>query len=143
MSDEHEPATKADLRQGLQDLEKRLRGELASKADLAPLASKDDLAALEQRLETRILGVETKMGEMENRLLREIGQALNVAVEQIGAKVSVLDDKYKDLPGRVAVLERDVADLKTRPTPPPPDTPKGKAATKRPAPPPRGKKAAR
>ena len=74
MADENELATKGDLKAGLDDLEKRLRA-----------ASKDDLAALEQRLDV-------KMGAMENRLLREIGQALNVAVEQIGDKVSVLDD---------------------------------------------------
>jgi hypothetical protein len=135
MADENQPATKGDLQVGLADLEKRLRAELASK---------DDLAALEQRFETRFLGLETKMGAMENRLLLEIGHALNVAVEQIGAKVSVLDDKYKDLPARVTVVERDVADLKARLTPPPPPaTPKRKAATKHPAPPSRRKKAAR
>ena len=54
MADENELATKGDLKAGLDDLEKRLRAELASK---------DDLAALEQRLDA-------KMGAMENRLLR-------------------------------------------------------------------------
>ncbi len=131
MADENEPATKADLKA----LENRLRADLASKADLA---------AVEQRLDAKIDGVETKMGDMENRLLREIGQALNVAVEQIGAKVSVIDDKYKDLPARVALVERDVADLKSRLTPPPPPTSRKRPATsKRRATPSRGKKAAR
>src|SRR5262249_30656942 len=148
-----EPATKADLSQGLDDLEKRLRAELASKADLkaledrlrrdlaskddlAPLASKDDLTALEQR-------VDTKMGAMENRLLREIGRAVSFGDEQIGSMVWLRENKYKALPVPGGVLEGDVADLKGRPTPPPAATPKGKAATKRSAPPSRGKKAVR
>jgi hypothetical protein len=137
VADENEPATKGDLSAGLHDLERRLRAELASK---------DDLAALEQRLDAKIGTLDAKMGAMENRLLREIGQALNVAVEQIGAKVSVLDDKYKDLPARVAVVEREIAELKTRgPAPPasPPASRKRRAAAKRPAPPSRRKKSAR
>ena len=137
MADENEPATKGDLNAGLHDLERRLRAELASK---------DDLAALEQRLDAKIGTLDAKMGAMENRLLREIGQALNVAVEQIGGKVSVLDDKYKDLPARVAVVERDVAELKARPPTPPPAKGamrKRPAMAKRPAPPSRRKKSAR
>ena len=46
------------------------------------------------------------------RLLREIGQALTVAVEQIGGKIDVIDEKYQDIPGRVLRLERDVEELK-------------------------------
>ena len=91
MANENEPATKGDLNEGLDNLEKRLHAELASKADLsagldslekrlrAELASKDDLAALEKRLDA-------KMGALENRLLREIGQALNVAVESLDTR---------------------------------------------------------
>jgi hypothetical protein len=88
-------------------------------------ASKADIARLETRLETEISRLENRldhrMQSMENRLLLEIGHAINVAVEQIGKQASVVDEKYKDLPPRVATLEAHAADstIHVRPTPPP------------------------
>lgn len=48
-----------------------------------------------------------EMAAMEKRLLYEIGHAVNVIVEQTGAKVAaVLDDKYAPLQPRIALVER-------------------------------------
>ncbi|HEX7841376.1 MAG TPA: hypothetical protein VF469_28050 [Kofleriaceae bacterium] len=101
MSNENEPATKRDLAELAADL----TGKMATKDDLAKMATKDDLAALEKRL------------------LREIGHAVNIVIEQIGAKVAIIDDKY-DGPVRQVRTDLDGhrADfsLHTRPVPSPP-----------------------
>jgi hypothetical protein len=100
VSNENEPATKHDLAAMAADLTTKM----ASKDDLAAMASKDDLAA------------------MEKRLLLEMGHVVNVVIEQIGAKVAVIDEKY-DGPMRQirADLDAHRADfsLHTRPAPSP------------------------
>jgi hypothetical protein len=132
MADENDPATKGDLTQ----LADRLRSELASKSDLAQLedrlrsdlASKADLAAMETRVRAGISD--------------DLGRALAIQREEFQAWARTFDDKYKDLPARMTLVERDVADLKAQLTPPPPPaTRKRPATSKRPAT--RGKKAAR
>jgi hypothetical protein len=67
------------------------------------------------------------MGAMENRLLREIGQAIshavNVVVEQIGSKIGVLQEK---LGADIASLRKDLdehrndSSIHLRPSPTPP-----------------------
>ena len=80
MSNENEPATKHDL--------------AAMAADLTTkMASKDDLAAMAADLTTRMASKDD-LAAMEKRLLLEMGHVVNVVIEQIGAKVAVIDDKY-------------------------------------------------
>lgn len=101
MSNENDPATKKDLAELAADLTTKM----ASKTDLAAMASKADLAA------------------MEKRLLLEIGHAVNVVIEQIGAKVAVIDEKYDGPMRQVrADLDGHRADfsLHMRPAPSPP-----------------------
>jgi archaellum component FlaC len=113
---DNEPVTKGDLNAGLRDLNAGLR-DLEQRIDARFEGIENKIEGIENKIEgieNKIEGIDNRMVAMENRLLREIGHALNVAVEQIGGKISVLDDKYKDLPARVSVVERDVAELKTR-----------------------------
>jgi hypothetical protein len=67
--------------------------------------------------------LEKQLAAMEKRLLFEIGNAVNVVIEQIGAKVAVFDEKY-DGPVRQVRADLDAhrADfsLHTRPAPSPP-----------------------
>jgi hypothetical protein len=106
-ADDDQPATRGDLRQ----LETRLRSDLASKDDVRRLG--EDLPG----------ELNVKLSAMEHRLTLEIGRAVNVVAEIIGSNARAVDEKYKDLPNRVAAVERGLeahaADLRIhkRPTP--------------------------
>ncbi len=98
----------------------------ATKADVARLEKRIDgveqrIGGVEQRIggvEQRIDGMEkslrsefrSELQAMERRLGLEIAHAINVGVEQIGKMIGVVDDKYRDLPGRVSALEEHAAD---------------------------------
>jgi hypothetical protein len=133
---ENEPATKSDLAK-LADLMTRM----ASKDDLAAMASKDDLAAMASDLTMKMASkddlaamaskddlaavaaaAKNDLAAMEKRLLLEMGHIVNVVIEQIGAKVAVIDEKY-DGPVREVRADLDAhrADfsLHTRPAPSP------------------------
>jgi hypothetical protein len=62
----------------------------------------------EQRLEQRIAATEQRLVATEQRLMVEIGRAARVAAEEHRRELGVLDDRYRDLPGRVSKLERDL-----------------------------------
>lgn len=90
---------------------------------LAPYATKDDLAQVvqtmaqqhESLLETiqtsyarLVETIQTSVSASESRLMVEIGRAARVAAEEQRRELGVLDDRYRDLPGRVSALERDL-----------------------------------
>jgi len=101
---QNEPATKQDLADLAANLTADLTSKLASKDDLARMASKDDLAKMASKddLAAAVAKMASKdeLAAMEKRLLLEIGHAIghaaNVVIEQIGAKVAVIDEKYND-----------------------------------------------
>ena len=98
------PVTKRELDQAIGELRSELRGEMA--------------------------GLRGEMSAMKTELIREIGQAAshvaNVMMEHIQTLISVVDEKYQDLPAGYAKLRADfdahTADrsLHTRPRPAPP-----------------------
>lgn len=78
MSNENEPATKKDLAE--------LSTDFTTK-----------LSSMEKRLvviEEIAADFTAKQTSMEKRLLLEMGRVANVMIEQIGAKVAVIDDKH-------------------------------------------------
>jgi hypothetical protein len=103
-------------------LTRRDLGVIALKSDLAsalePYALKADLVAMETRLTAM-------MKRIKNELLEEIAKSLmhvaSVISEQQSKHVIAVDEKYKDLPPRVATLETHAADssIHVRPTTPP------------------------
>jgi hypothetical protein len=74
--------------------------EPATKGDIRLLQG--DIKDLEDRLTKR-------MDDLKVELLTEIGRAVqhsvNVALEQFTGHIRAVDEKYQDLPGRVAGLE--------------------------------------
>jgi hypothetical protein len=119
VSNENEPATRKDLAELAADL----TAKMATKDDLARLATKDDLARLATKDDLARLATKDDLAALEKRLLFEIGHVVNVVIEQIGAKVAIIDDKY-DGPVRQVRTDLDGhrADfsLHTRPVPSPP-----------------------
>jgi hypothetical protein len=78
-------------------------------------ATMGELRAMEQRLQATISSTAKSM-------VLDIGgvvqRALGIGEERAQAGIQTLDDRYKDVPGRLAAVERDVAELKGRPPSP-------------------------
>ncbi|MBI4511259.1 MAG: hypothetical protein HY698_16620 [Deltaproteobacteria bacterium] len=117
----HEPITREYLREQLKEQAVELRGEMKDmegrlRGEMKQLG--DDLRGEMKDMEGRLRGEMKQLGDdlrgemkgMEGRLLREIGLALNVAVEQIGKLVKVVDEKYQEVPARTYELRQDLDD---------------------------------
>jgi hypothetical protein len=99
------PVTRGELRSEIEGLERRLEHRLAVTkteldAKIATLVTKDDLKV---ELET--------WGKI---LLSELARHANAIEESMRREISVIDDKYADLPGRVSRLESVVLTRKRR-----------------------------
>lgn len=111
------PATKRDLEEAV--------APLATRAELAPLATKDELAAAVAKLATNdelaaavaklatkeelaaaVAKLEANAVAMEQRFVRYVSEATmhaaNVMLENVRQFIAALDDKYRDLPARHA-----------------------------------------
>jgi hypothetical protein len=124
-------ATKADLEQRIAplatkaELEQRI-APLATKADLeqriAPLATKVELdlwgGALLARIESGekrlVERITESINQAEQRLLAELARHTRAMQEGLSKQVTVIDEKYADLPGRVNRLEGAVFEPKQR-----------------------------
>jgi hypothetical protein len=108
MNEDRKPVTREELQQTLdQALERYVtKNEFAGFVQLfiqEQARSAQALSAMEQRL---IVGIRGDMAALEERLMVEIGRAARVAAEENRLELALLDDRYRDLPGRVAALER-------------------------------------
>ena len=79
------PVTRGELRAEIEQLEIRLEQRLAL------MATKADL--------------EIWAGALMERMSAEIARHTRAVQEEMRSQVAVIDDKYKDLPGRVSRLE--------------------------------------
>ena len=111
---------RAEIRAVDRKLEQRL-ATLATKADLVDLATKVDLIRQEAKadlvdLATKVdlIRQETKAaleiwgGALLEHLRTELVHHIKAYQEATSSQVSVVDDKYADLPGRVSHLEATV-----------------------------------
>jgi hypothetical protein len=108
-------ATKAELEKlaTKAELEKLA---LATKAELEKLATKAELEKLATKKELDLWGgaLREQMKEMEERLVVELARHTKASAEQMSRDISVIDQKYADLPGRVSMLEARVSARKRR-----------------------------
>ena len=115
------PVTRGELRAELA----AAIAPLATKAELAPLATKAELAAaiaplatkteLEhwggallariESLERRFDGFERRFDGLEQRLHAELARHATAMCEMMSKQISVIDERYADLPPRVHRLE--------------------------------------
>jgi hypothetical protein len=100
------PVTRGELRAELQQLEQKL-APLATKAELVALATKADLAEAIAPLATRA-DLEAWGYVLLDRMQTEMARQFGALQEWISTQISVVDEKYKDLPGRVNRLEATV-----------------------------------
>jgi len=138
------PVTRGELRQELehfrQEFRQELKQEFATKQELehavSQLATKQELEhavsqlATKQELEHAVSQLATKqelemwggallarlepLQGMEQRLLAELARYTKASQESMSKEVSVIDEKYADLPGRVSRLESEVVARKRR-----------------------------
>ncbi len=110
LTDMSTPVTRGDFAQFEIRLEQRL-AQLATKADIAPLATKADIAQLATKAELEIWGgallarIETRIECSEQRLLKELARHTKAIEEAMSTQISVIDEKYADLPARMSRLE--------------------------------------
>ena len=138
MSDDSSPVTRAQLREELSRYPTReeLREELRRyptreelREELARFVTKDEFGLFVQTVgaqhdklwkavewnagETKALRAEIEQlvhlsAQRHEELLREIGRTARAAAEEHRRELGVLDDRYRDLPGRVTTLEREL-----------------------------------
>lgn len=116
------PVTRGELREELAQLEIRLEQKLEQKLDqkldqklterLAHLATKTELelwgGALLARIESGEQRTIERMEALEQRLLVELARHTKAISESLSTQITVIDDKYADLPPRVTRLETKV-----------------------------------
>jgi hypothetical protein len=98
-------ATKAELHAALAPLATKAELHaalvpLATKAELVPLATKADLVPLATKAELDLWGgaLLARMEASEQRLLAELARHIKAAFESMSTQISVIDEKYADLP---------------------------------------------
>ena len=97
------PVTRGELRDELAQLENRLERKFDNNLGLWGGA----LAAQIRELAAQITG-------LENRMLDELARHTQAAFESMTKQISVVDEKYNDLPARMARVEVEVDALKQR-----------------------------
>ena len=95
------PVTRGEFAQFEIRLEQRL-AQLATKAEIAQLATKAELEIWGGALLARLL---ERIDSVEQRLLAELARHTRASYEDMSAQISVIDEKYADLPLRVSKLE--------------------------------------
>jgi hypothetical protein len=109
------PVTRGELRDELQQLEVRLDEKLEQKLDekleqkLAHLVTRTEFEMWGGALLARIESGEQRMFARielgEQRMFAEFARHTKALQESMAAQISAIDDKYRDLPGRVSQLE--------------------------------------
>ena len=100
------PVTRGELREELQQLEQKLDQKLEQR--LANYATKHDLEVWGHTI------VATLRAEMKLMFETEMPRHFGIMAEEMRRWIAGLDDKYRDLPGRVDKLEARVFAPKRR-----------------------------
>jgi DNA anti-recombination protein RmuC len=129
VTDMSTPVTRGELRDELAQLESRLERKLDDKLGHQERKFDDKLGHLEHKFDDKLGHLEHKFDakldlwggallarivESEKRVLSEIARHTQAVYESMTKQISVLDEKYRDLPERMARLEVEVHALKLR-----------------------------
>ncbi|HEY0479252.1 MAG TPA: hypothetical protein VGD37_17155 [Kofleriaceae bacterium] len=108
------PVTRGELRAELAQLDQKFDqklefwgGALLARITESERQAQARITESEQRLQARIT-------ESEQRLLTELGRHTRAIQETMTAQISVIDEKYADLPARVRRLEAKASALRRR-----------------------------
>lgn len=101
------PVTRRELREELDLLQQKIDSEINGKMERQE-------RRLEHRMDLWGGALMERISDSEKRLLDEIARHTRAVLESMATQISVVDEKYKDLPRRTAQLEVDVQALKRR-----------------------------
>ncbi len=115
MPDVNAPVTHGELRQELSTFKTELKTELKTERfdaiDERFTAIDERFDAVDRRFDAvdrRFDALEPHLVAMEARLMAGLGRHTRASAEDLATRVTVVDDKYTDLPRRVARLEEAV-----------------------------------
>jgi glutamate racemase len=97
------PVTRGEFAQFEIRLEQRL-SQLVTKAEIAQLATKAEIAQLATKVELEIWGgallarLLERIDSSDQRLLAELARHTKASSEDMSTQISVIDEKYADLP---------------------------------------------
>jgi hypothetical protein len=95
------PVTRGELRQQVSRLERKI-GAVDRKLDLWGGAVADRFTRIEKRMDA----FEKRFDGLEKRLHADLARFAKAIGESVAQAITIVDEKYKDLPGRVSKLER-------------------------------------
>jgi hypothetical protein len=104
-------ATRAELRQEMGEMRAELRQEIAGvRTELVGAIHHvvETFGARFDQMHDDMVAMRRDMATMHADLSRQIAGAARAAAEENRREIGIVDDKYRDLPGRVAVLEREL-----------------------------------
>jgi hypothetical protein len=108
------PVTRGELRDELAQLENRIDDKL----DHLERKFDDKLDHLERKFDDKLDlwggALLARITESEKRLVGELARHTQAVLESMTKQISVVDEKYNDLPGRVVRLEVEVDAFKQR-----------------------------
>jgi hypothetical protein len=107
MTDMSSPVTRGELRDDLAQLEDRIERKFDDKLDRLERKVDNNLDLWGGALAAQISELAAQMRESEKRMLNEIARHTQAGFESMTRQISAVDEKYKDLPARVARLEAD------------------------------------
>ncbi|MBC7974183.1 MAG: hypothetical protein H7138_04305 [Myxococcales bacterium] len=118
VTDMSSPVTRSELRDELAQLEHRMERTFDDKLDRLERTFDDKLDRLERKfdnnlglwggaLAAQISELAAQMRESEKRMLNELARHSQAGFESMTTRISAVDEKYNDLPARVARLEID------------------------------------
>jgi hypothetical protein len=99
------PVTRGELKEELAKFETRFDQKLDQKLELWGGALLARIAASEQRM---LAALAQQILASEQRMLTELSRHCGAMQESLSKQISVIDEKYNDLPGRVRRLEAKV-----------------------------------
>jgi predicted nuclease with TOPRIM domain len=118
VNDMSTPVTRGELRDELAHFERKFDAKLDDKLEQLERKFDDKLDQLERRVDHKFDlwggALLARITESENRVIGELARHTQAVFESMTRQISAIDEKYSDLPGRMARLEAEVHALKQR-----------------------------
>jgi cell division protein FtsB len=108
------PVTRGELREELAEFERKFDGKLDQLERKLERKFDNNLGLWGGALAAQIRELATQITGLESRMLNELARHTNAGFESMTKQISSVDEKYNDLPARVARVEVEVDALKQR-----------------------------
>lgn len=107
VADMSSPVTRGELRDELAQFEHRIERKFDDKLDRLERKFDNNLGLWGGALAAQISELAAQMRESEKRMLNELARHSQAGFESRTTRISAVDEKYNDLPARMALLEVD------------------------------------